>query len=137
MLASQLRQSSLQRPAPHPRHSVLLSARHAHPVRSACCRDRDSREEGDSPGCQKASSCVPEGSSRHQKGVYLGTAGGAEPPFTPTDSARTPWPYRMGMAARVRPGTSRCSGRAGGGKWLEVTKLGWGSYTARGKNILG
>ena len=31
-----------------------------------------------------ASSCLPLGSSRHQKGVFLGTAGGALAAFTPT-----------------------------------------------------
>ena len=31
-----------------------------------------------------ASSCFPLGRSRQMKGVFLGTAGGAEPPFTPT-----------------------------------------------------
>lgn len=53
---------------------------------------------------------MPEGSSLHQKGVFLGTPGGAETAFTPTVSARTPCLCRIGMAARVSPGTSRCMG---------------------------
>ena len=53
-----------------------------------------------------ATSSVPEGSSRQMKGVGCGTSGGAEPIFTPTETARTPWLTRTGMALRVKLGTS-------------------------------
>lgn len=43
------------------------------------------------------------------KGVFLGTPGGAEPPFTPMVTAFTPSDVRMGIALRVNPGTSRCA----------------------------
>lgn len=44
------------------------------------------------------------------KGWLWGTAGGAEPPFTPTVTALTPCPARMGRAALVKPGMSLCTG---------------------------
>ena len=40
------------------------------------------------------------------KGVFLGTLGGAENPLTPPDKAFTPALLKMGMIARVAPGTS-------------------------------
>ena len=50
--------------------------------------------------------------SRHTNGRFQGTAGGAEPPLTPTDSILTPRIQSSlvitGSAARVRPGTSLC-----------------------------
>lgn len=61
-----------------------------------------------SPGCHMASSSVSLSSSLHTKGVFLGTPGGALKPFTPPVKPCTPRDARTGMAARVRPGTSRC-----------------------------
>ena len=56
---------------------------------------------------------APEGGSRQMKGRFNGTSGGAEPLFTPTDSATTPRSQSrllmIGMAARVSPGTSLCA----------------------------
>lgn len=43
------------------------------------------------PGCHIASSCLPLGSSRQMKGVFLGTAGGADPPLTPTAQQHDGW----------------------------------------------
>lgn len=54
-------------------------------------------------------SWVLEGVSRQRKGAFLGTPGGADPPLTPTLTAFTPCPARMGMALRVMPGTSLCA----------------------------
>ncbi len=43
------------------------------------------------------------------KGTFLGTPGGAEPPFTPTVTAWMPAPAKIGIALRVKPGTSLCA----------------------------
>jgi hypothetical protein len=38
--------------------------------------------------------------------------GASAPGFTPTDTALMPFAARIGMTARVRPGTSRCAAAA-------------------------
>lgn len=43
------------------------------------------------------------------KGVFLGTPGGAEPPFTPMVTALIPSAVKMGIAFLVKPGTSLCA----------------------------
>ena len=52
--------------------------------------------------------------SRQRNGVFFGTPGGALPPLTPIEMARTPAPASTGTALRVRPGTSLC------GPWSRV-----------------
>jgi hypothetical protein len=69
----------------------------------------------DPPSCHIAMTSAPLSLSRQMKGVRLGTPGGAEKPFTPTVSTRTPRDAISGSAARVRPGTSRWRVRAAGG----------------------
>lgn len=61
-----------------------------------------------SPGCKTVTSSVPEASSLQMKGVFFGTPGGAEPPFTPIVTALIPSAVRMGIAFLVKPGTSLC-----------------------------
>ena len=65
------------------------------------------------PGCHMAMISLLVASSRHRNGTLCGTAGGAEPPLTPTDSILTPRIQSslvmIGRTARVRPGTSLCA----------------------------
>ena len=61
------------------------------------------------PACHMATSSVPVLSSRHRKGWFLGTAGGAPAPLQPTVSILTPEFASTGTAPRVRPSTSLCT----------------------------
>ena len=56
-------------------------------------------------GCHIAGMLAFETGSSHKKA--RGTLGGVEPPFTPIETAPTPFARRRGMADRVVPGTSR------------------------------
>ena len=72
------------------------------------CREQPARSIG-LPGCHMASNSVWLSVSRQMKGSLWGTPGGALPPFTPTVTPLTPCAYKIGTAARVKPGTSLCS----------------------------
>lgn len=74
-----------------------------------CIHQLKRKEQVLLPGCHIANNSVWLWVSRHRKGSLWGTAGGALPPFTPTVTALTPWEYKMGNAARVKPGTSLCN----------------------------
>jgi len=64
------------------------------------------------PGWSIPTRLVLVAALRQRNGVFFGTPGGALPPLTPIDMARTPAPASTGTALRVRPGTSLCGPRS-------------------------